>query len=139
LQGTHVMKFTLALLLSVAVCGCTSSPTALEAGPLAAGHWSSNTGQCLSVTESSCNFVAGCGHGQFPRPQVNADGTFQADGTYRVEVGPILIQPAPRALFYGSVSGSKLILTVTPTDPSLSISTYTLFLNGTGTCSVVCV
>jgi len=134
------MKLALALLLGIAACGCTSSPTtALQAGPLATGHWSSNTGQCLSVTESSCNFTAGCGHGQFPRPQVNADGTFQVDGTYRIEVGPISTQPAPRAQFYGSVSGSKLVLTVMPADKSVSVPPFTLILNGTGTCSVVCV
>jgi len=133
------MKLALALLLGVAACACTSSPMASQAGPLATGHWSSNTGQCLSVTESSCNFTAGCGHGQFPRPQVTANGTFQVDGTYRIEVGPISVQPAPRAQFYGSVTGSKLVLTVTPTDKSVSVTSYTLILNGTGTCSVVCV
>jgi hypothetical protein len=38
-----------------------------------------------------------------------ADGTFDADITYRIEVGQISIDPAPPA-FSGSVTGSGLIL-----------------------------
>jgi hypothetical protein len=119
--------------------GCTASPTSLQAGSLATGRWSGGTGQCLSVTETSCDFVAGCGHGQFPRPIVNADGTFDVDGTYRIEAGPISLNPAPPAHFSGSVDGSHLILTVKPTDPSQSTASYSLILSGTGTCAVPCV
>jgi hypothetical protein len=43
------------------------------------------------VTDSGCNLAVGCGHGQFPRPTVRADGTFDVDGKYRIEVGPISI------------------------------------------------
>jgi hypothetical protein len=89
------------------------------------------------VTESSCNFVAGCGHGQFPRPVVSESGTFEVDGTYRIEAGPVSIQPAPPARFSGSLIGGRLILTVTPAAP-LQPASYSMILNGTGTCSVPC-
>jgi hypothetical protein len=91
------MRFGLALLMVAFLCACTSSPTAPQSGPLAIGRWSSAAGQCLTVTASSCNFVAGCGHGVFLRPTVATDGTFDVDGTYRIEAGPISIEPAPRA------------------------------------------
>jgi hypothetical protein len=131
------MKYRAALLIGVVAWGCTSSPTAPQSGPLAVGRWSSAVGQCLTVTDSSCNFVAGCGHGVFPRPTVARDGTFEVDGTYRVEVGPISIQPAPPAHFSGSLSGGQLLLTVTPTAPLMPAS-YSMTLSGTGTCSVPC-
>jgi hypothetical protein len=129
------MKLVLALLVASAV-GCSSSPTAPQAGPLAAGRWSSTTGACLSVGDSACNFVAGCGHGQFSRPIVGADGTFEVDGSYRIEAGPISIDPPPPAHFSGAVDGSRLILTVKPA--ALPTAAYTLILSGTATCSVPC-
>jgi hypothetical protein len=92
----------------------------------------------LSVAESSCNFVAGCGHGQFPRPIVTADGTFEMDGTYRIEAGPVSIEPAPPAHFSGSVAGSRLTLTVRPTVASLPPASYSIIFSGAGTCSVPC-
>jgi hypothetical protein len=124
------------LALVLCVASCSSSPTAPQSGPLAAGRWSSSVGQCLSVADQSCNFAAGCGHGVFPRPVVNADGTFEVDGTYRIEAGPISIDPAPPAHFSGSVSGSTLMLTVRPA--TLPAASYSLSLSGTGTCSVPC-
>jgi hypothetical protein len=131
------VKYRLALVIGVVAWGCTSSPTAPQSGPLAIGRWSSAAGQCLTVTESSCNFVAGCGHGVFARPTVGTDGAFEVDGTYRIEAGPISIQPAPPAHFSGSLSGGRLLLTVTPMAPLTSTS-YSMTLSGTGTCSVPC-
>jgi hypothetical protein len=131
------MRFGPALLIGAFVCACTSSPTAPQSGPLAIGRWSTTAGQCLTVTESSCNFVAGCAHGVFPRPTVATDGTFEVDGTYRIEAGPISIQPAPPAHFSGSLSDGRLLLTVTPTAP-LTPASYSMTLSGTGTCSVPC-
>jgi len=117
---------------------CSSSPTAPQSGPLAIGRWSSTAGQCLTVTDASCNFVAGCGHGVFPRPTVATDGSFDVDGTYRIEVGPISIQTAPPAHFSGSLSSGRLLLTVTPTAP-LTPASYSMTLSGsTGSCSVPC-
>jgi hypothetical protein len=131
------MKYRLVLLIGVLAWACTSSPTAPQSGPLAIGRWSSAAGQCLTVTESVCNFVAGCGHGVFPRPTLSTDGSFEVDGTYRIEVGPISIQPAPPAHFSGSLTDGRLLLTVTPTAP-LTPASYTMTLSGTGTCSVPC-
>jgi len=73
------------------------------------------------------------------RPTLRADGTFDVDGTYRIEAGPISIEPAPAAHFSGSMSGSRLTLRVVPSVPSLPAATYSMMLTGTGSCVVRCV
>jgi hypothetical protein len=92
------------------------------------------------VAVDGCDLVVGCGHGQFAQPDVHADGTFAVSGTYRIEVGPISINPAPTATFSGVLSGQTLTLSVAPSDPSPRPASYVLQLtNGTGKCSVPCV
>jgi hypothetical protein len=133
------MKLVKALFVAACAAACTGSPTAPQSGRLATGRWSSAAaGQCMTVTESSCDLVVGCGHGVFPRPTLASDGTFEVDGSYRVEVGPISIDPPPPAHFSGSVTGSQLTLTVKPA--SLPVATYALMLSdtNTGKCSVPC-
>ena len=109
-------------------------PTAPREAALGLGRWTGDG--CLSVSADGCNFVAGCAHGQFPRPVVRVDGTFDVDGTYRVEAGPVSIEPAPPAHFSGSVSGDTITLTVTP--QSLAPGRYTLRATTAGTCTVPC-
>src|SRR6266540_5363283 len=107
-----------------AVLACNRIPTSPAEEPLAMGRWTGD-GACLSVTDAGCNLAVGCGHGQFSRPIIRADGTFDVDGTYRIEVGPISIEPAPPAHFSGVVTGSRLTLNVRPSGslPSASYST----------------
>ena len=116
--------------------GCSGTPTEPRDTALA-GRWSGD-GACLSVADSGCNLTVGCGHGQFPRPSVRADGSFDVDGTYRIEVGPIGIDPAPAAHFSGTVTGSVLRLTVVPTARGLAAATYTLTPSPTALCAVLC-
>src|SRR5579864_4322800 len=84
-----VRVLVVALVACGSLLGCHGSPSGPGEGPLANGRWTGE-GACLSVTDSGCNLAVGCGHGQFPRPTVRADGTFDVDGTYRIEVGPHL-------------------------------------------------
>jgi hypothetical protein len=70
---------------------------------------------------------------------IRADGTFDVDGTYRIEVGPISIEPAPPAHFSGSISSSRLILTVVPTAGSLQLASYSMTPTSVGTCPIPCV
>jgi len=91
------------------------------------------------VTDEGCDLVVGCGHGQFSRPTVHPDGTFAADGTYRIEAGPISINPAPPAKFSGVLTANTLTVSVVPSDTSLRPASYTLRLtNGSGRCAVPC-
>src|ERR1700674_2198775 len=92
-----------ALVASGGMLACNRNPASPSEGSLAAGRWTGD-GACLSVTDTGCNLAVGCGHGQFARPIIGADGTFNVDGTYRIEVGPISIEPAPPAHFFGVVT-----------------------------------
>jgi hypothetical protein len=129
------------LRVALVACGCllacNRSPTGPAEGPLATGRWTGE-GACLSVTDTGCNLTVGCGHGQFARPIVRPDGTFDVDGTYRIEVGPISINPAPPAHFSGSATGSRLILNVMPSG-SLPPASYSMTPTTAGTCSIPCV
>jgi hypothetical protein len=125
---------------ALVACGCLlachGSPTGPGEGPLATGRWTGE-GACLSV-DAVCNLVVGCGHGQFTRPIIRADGTFDVDGTYRIEIGPVSIDPAPPAHFSGSVTGSRLIVSVMPSG-SLPPASYSMTPTLSGTCSIPCV
>ena len=121
----------------VALVACTSNLAGPTPGPLATGRWTGD-GACLAVTDTSCNLAVGCGHGQFPRPTIRADGSFDVDGTYRIEAGPVSIQPAPPAHFSGTLIGARLTLNVMPSG-SLPPATYSMTLTTTGTCPVPCV
>ena len=125
------------LVACVGFPGCHGSPSGPGGGPLAIGRWTGE-GACLSVSDSGCDLAVGCGHGQFPRPTVSADGTFDVDGTYRIEAGPISIDPAPPAHFSGSVMGSQLILNVMPSG-SLPPTLYSMTPTTAGACPIPCV
>jgi hypothetical protein len=132
----HLLAPVIAAILATGAChGTFTSPSE---GPLAIGRWAGADGSCLAVTEAGCNLVVGCGHGQFPRPTVRADGTFDVDGTYRVEAGPISIEPPPPARFSGSVKASRLTLHVVPTADSLPPASYSMTPASAGTCLVPC-
>jgi hypothetical protein len=121
----------------VALSACYSSPTGPGHTLLANGRWTGD-GACLSVTDTGCNLAVGCGHGQFPRPNIRADGTFDVDGTYRIEAGPVSIDPAPPAHFSGSVMGATLIVTVVPSITSLRPASYSVMQGAPGLCPVPC-
>jgi len=127
-----------ALVWCCGLLACNRGPAGPGEGPLATGRWTGE-GACLSVSETGCNLAVGCGHGQFSRPIIRPDGTFDADGTYRIEVGPISIEPAPPAHFSGSMSGSRLTLTVVPTAGSLRPASYSMTLASNGGCPIPCV
>jgi hypothetical protein len=133
----RVAALALTLTIGAFITGCSSSPTA-PTGALATGRWTGD-GACLSVADTGCNLVIGCGHGQFSRPTLRADSTFDVDGTYRIEVGPVSIEPAPPAHFSGSVIGVRLLLTLVPSAASVRSASYSMTRTGTGECVVPCV
>ena len=128
------------LLFLAAFCltACNGTPTEPRTTTLATGRWTGG-GVCLTVTDTMCDLTAGCGHGQFPKPVIRSDGTFDVDGTFRIEVGPISINPPPPAHFSGSVVGSTLTLKVVPSTVTPPDATYSLQLGAPGFCGVPCV
>lgn len=129
--------FALALVAFGGLLACNRNPAGPGEGPLAIGRWTGD-GACLAVTAVGCNLAVGCGHGTFPRPILRSDGTFDADGTYRIEIGPISVDPAPAAHFSGIVTDSRLILNVIPSG-SLPPASYSVTLTTGGTCPIPCV
>ena len=104
---------------------------------LSAGAWTGDG--CLAVSSGQCELVVGCGHGVFPQPVLAADGTFQVEGTFRVEAGPINTDQPPPATFSGVLRGQTLTLTVT-TRGGLSHASYELqFNSASGRCVTACV
>jgi hypothetical protein len=137
--GAWLTRIVVIGLVCLFADACAETPTQPRDTILPTGRWTGD-GACLSVGADGCDLVVGCGHGQFPSPVVHSDGTFEVDGTYRIEVGPISINPAPPAMFSGVLKGQTLTLSVTPSDPSLQPASYVLQLtNGTGKCVVPCV
>lgn len=80
----------------------------------------------------------GCGHGMFPKPGIRSDGTFDVDGTYRIEAGPVAIDPPPPAHYSGSLSRGRLTLRVVPSGSSLSPASYSMTSAADGKCPVPC-
>jgi len=137
--GARLTRIVAAGLFCLLAAACAETPTQPRNTTLTAGRWTGDGG-CLSVAADGCDLVVGCGHGQFPPPVVRTDGTFEVNGTYRIEVGPISINPAPPATFSGILKGQTLTLSVMPSDPSLRPASYVLQpTNGTGKCAVPCV
>jgi hypothetical protein len=140
LAGAAGTSMTLAAVGLFCLLGaaCTGTPTQPRDTALPTGRWTGD-GACLSVAVDGCDLVVGCAHGQFAQPDVHGDGTFEVNGTYRIEAGPISINPAPPATFSGVVKGQTLTLSVMPGDPSLRPASYVLQLtNGRGKCAVPC-
>jgi hypothetical protein len=131
-----IRLFMVALVACGGVLACAGNPAGPNETPLATGRWTGD-GACLSVADTGCNLAVGCGHGEFRRPTIRADGTFDVDGTYRIEVGPISIEPAPPAHFSGVLTGSRLTLNVMRSgSPPAS---YVLAPATAGTCPIPCV
>jgi hypothetical protein len=136
--GARLTRMLAVGLVCLVICACAATPTQPRDSTLPAGRWTGDNG-CLSVAVDGCDLVVGCGHGQFPPPVVHADGTFEVSGTYRIEVGPVSINPAPPAIFSGVMKGQTLTLSVTPSDRSVPPASYVLHLtNGAGKCVVPC-
>ena len=126
----------------LAACGADTPTQPAGATLLSAGTWTGDG--CLSVGADGCDLIVGCGHGRFPLPAVRADGSFDVDGTYRVEGGPVDTTPAPPATFSGVLKGQTLTLTVTPRDasglPAPNALQFVLqFRGGSGGCVSACV
>src|SRR5689334_16167619 len=88
--------------------GCNNGPTEPRAMVIADGRWTDGNA-CLmvrsaqNVSPHTSDLVVGCGHGKFPTPDIRSNGTFDVDGTYRIEVGPINQDPAPPAHYSGTL------------------------------------
>jgi hypothetical protein len=116
--GMWLTRMAAASLVCLLMAACTETPAQPRDTTLPTGRWTRG-GKCLSVAVDGCDLVVGCGHSWFAPPNVYGDGTFAVSGTYRIEVGPISINPAPLTTFSGILRGETLTLSVTPSRPLL--------------------
>lgn len=133
------MRAAIVAMACLIAAGCADTPAQpAQTAMLSAGTWTGDG--CLSVNAGEgCELVAGCGHGHFPQPVVRADGTFDVDGTYRVEAGPVSVDPPPPARFSGVLRGQTLTLTVTPTGSLRPFSFVLQLTSASGRCVTACV
>jgi hypothetical protein len=118
-----------ACLLSAALVGCGSSPTASSPMVLS-GVWGGEH-VTLTVNDTSSHLEFDCAHGDVPSAlKPAADRTFAVSGTFvREHGGPIRedekvdVRPAT---YIGRVTGQTMQLTIRLTDPDSLIGTFTL-------------
>jgi hypothetical protein len=122
-------------LLSAALFGCASSPTA--SSPIAlSGLWGGEH-VTLTVNDASSHLEFDCAHGDIPSAlKPGADKTFTVPGTFvREHGGPIREDEnvdARPAMYIGSVTGQTMQLTIRLTDPDSLIGTFTLIHGAPG-------
>ena len=129
-------------LLVLTLIACNGSPTEPRVRAIAEGLWTGD-GACLRVPSANqvprtTTLIAGCWKGTFPTPDVGDDGTFEVEGTLRLEVGPVSNDPPPPAHYSGVLTNTTLTLTVTPTGPSAQRTTYKLHPDPNGSCGPAC-
>jgi hypothetical protein len=133
------MRFT-TIALCISMIACHGSPTEPRALAIADGRWTGD-GACLLVRNANVlphttTLIAGCGHGEFPTPDIRSDGTFDVDGTFRIEAGPVRDEPPPPAHYSGSLTNTTLTLRVVPEGGSAT--TFRFHMDASGTCAPLC-
>lgn len=127
-------RVVIGLLLFAACNGGPTSPREAARD----GRWAGDNA-CLDLRQASTSTLrVGCGHGEFHAIAIRADGTFDVDGTYRIEVGPVSPDPAPPAHYSGTLRNSTLTLTVTPSVSTIPPATYRLQFNPNASCGPAC-
>lgn len=119
-----------AVVLALPLMGCISMGPVQKPPRVGAGTWGGDHIR-LDVREDGASVEYDCAHGVIAGPlELNKDQRFDVRGTFvRDGAGPIRIgrEPAPQPSRYeGKVDGGKLTLTVTLTDTSQPVGTFTL-------------
>jgi len=117
---------SLALLISLAAAGCTTSPTPVIAlGPWGGSHVS------MQVTSAGARLEYDCAEGVIEEPlRPDAEGRFTAAGTHTpshggpIQAGEIL--PVLRARYDGRVDGERMSLLVTLTETGVVPDSFQL-------------
>jgi hypothetical protein len=119
-----------AVVLALPLMGCMFMGQVQKPPRVGAGTWGGDHIR-LVVREGGADVQYDCAHGEIAGPlELNKDHRFDVRGTFvRQGPGPIRIgrDPVPRpARYEGKVNGRKLTLTVTLTDTSQAVGTFTL-------------
>jgi hypothetical protein len=116
---TGTMRGRLALitlLAAVGAAGCASTSETLTANPLALGTWGGDSAGMI-VSDTALHLHIACTFGDVSgRIPVDANGTFDVQGSYSLHVYPVAVEPAVPARFVGHVNGSTATVVVTVND-----------------------
>ena len=116
--AARAARLALLTIAAAAITRCTSyaGPTLASKDGLAAGTWGGeNAG--LIVGDTSVHVHVGCTYGDLPVPvALDAEGRFDAAGSYLLRAYPVADGPTLPARFAGLLRGDRLTLTVTVDD-----------------------
>jgi hypothetical protein len=101
--------------------GCNVS-TPLLPGGMIGGTWGGDNAAVIA-DDTSAHVHIGCTSGDAHEAIIPVDGRFTARGEYDPIVSPIVRDPPPLhpAIFSGTVSGHRMLLTVTLTDTAVTL------------------
>jgi hypothetical protein len=122
----------LATVLAISACaGTPNGPSTPLTGVWGGDHIA------LTVNDTASHFEFDCAHGDIPAPlAIGIGDAFNATGTFvREQGGPIRVGQMPDshpAIFFGSVDGTTMALTVQLTDTGEVIGSFTLSRGSTG-------
>jgi IPT/TIG domain len=114
------------------------TPTAIiipTPSTLIAGHYG-GVDWCADVTSTEVSLTTFCTLATFAVPAIGPDNHFEADGFYKVDVGPPIIGPGQLAHFSGVLQGTAL--TVTIRTATTTIGPLTMQLGAKGNCQWAC-
>ena len=96
---------------------CSAAPTVCPVeGELPLGTWGGDSAG-LIVSDTSVHLHVGCTFGDVSgRIHVNADGTFDAEGSYMLHAFPVAVGPTDPARFTGKVVGATATILATIDD-----------------------
>ena len=107
---------TTLLFFGIALVGCPKADPISPEGNLVQGTWGADN-VAFIVETSTTHIHVGCTNGDFPAPiAVDANGRFNAAGTYVLRAYPVQIGPPLPAQLTGSVRGRILTFTVSVND-----------------------
>ena len=98
-----------------------------QPGPVRAGTWGGTDAGAI-VSDSGAHIHIGCTAGQ-AQQLLSADSTghFSATGIYNIHLYPIAVGPDHPARFDGTISGTRMTLTVTLTDTAVTLGPVQLY------------
>lgn len=112
-------------IIALAASCADLNPT--QPGPVRAGTWGGTDAGAI-VSDSGAHIHIGCTAGQaLQLLTADSTGQFTATGIYNIHLYPLAVGPDHPARFDGTISGSRMTLTVTLTDTAVTLGPVQLY------------
>lgn len=114
-RATSLMVVLAGLAMAVGACSSASGPPPAD-GLLPLGNWGGDS-SAMIVSDTAMHLHISCTYGDISgRIRLDADGGFDAAGSYTLRAYPVAVGPSVPARFVGHLSGSRLTITVIVND-----------------------